>query len=157
MLGIEEEANLIYLALATEKYAGNSDDISMLDIVGPLKEKYNIEQVTTSGNAITGISLDKSFILISKSETATIKVTYEGSSDGNLYYAVIDDKYYKMTLTNSGVKVERTASEIEGTPSTDTLAATVTSGSSVTAVEINGNVITITGGDEVGTSIITVT
>ena len=41
MLGIEEEANLIYLALATEKYAGNSDDISMKDIVGPLKEKYD--------------------------------------------------------------------------------------------------------------------
>ena len=155
---IEEAANLIHLSLATEKYTGNLEEILMSDIASQLISKgYQIEQVATSGNVITGISLDKNSITITKNGTATIKVTYEGSSDGNLYYAVIDGKYYKMILTDSGVKVERTASEIEGTPSTDTLAASVTSGSSVTAVEINGNVITITGGDETGTSTITVT
>ena len=62
-LGIEEEANLIYLSLEIEKNAGNLEEILMSDIASQLISKgYQIEQVATSGNVITGISLDKSSI-----------------------------------------------------------------------------------------------
>ena len=49
------------MELTTGKYLENLDDIKMADIISPLIEKgYKIEQIETSGNTITGITLDNS-------------------------------------------------------------------------------------------------
>ena len=133
----------------------------MSDIVSQLRTKgYQIEQVATSGDAITGISLVSNSITIPANGTGTIEVEYEGSSEegteGSEYYAVIKGGYYKMTLTSSGVEIDKTATEIDDGGSGETLTATVTSGTNVTVGEINGNSITINAGSTVGTSVVTV-
>ena len=158
MHGIEEEANLIYADLLAQKLTGTSGDVSLADIVAELQEKgYEIEQVAASGSTITGISLDSSSISVSANGTATITVNYEGSSDGNSYYAVVKGEYYKITETANGITIDRTPSEVDGSGSSGTLAATVTSGDSVTIGEISGNQITINGGSTAGSSVVTVT
>ena len=133
--------------------------ISMADIVSELKKRgYEIEQVTSTGSDITGITLDNSSISISKNGSATITVSFNGNSDGMQYYAVVNGEKYLMSQNqNSGIKISKEASKIDGdTGTTRTLSAVVSSGSSVTIGTISENTITINAGSTVGSSTITV-
>lgn len=142
----------------SEKYLGSSDTISMLDIVNELNKKgYTIETVVASGNAITGITIDNNSLSISANGTATIRVAYEGSSDENTYYVVINGKYYQMSeKSGGGISINRNPSEVNNTGSGQTLTANVTSGNNVTIEGISGNVITLKGGSTAGSSVITI-
>ena len=154
---LEEEANLIYSELSISQYMEEIDKTTMSNIVSKLAEKgYKIKQVMTSGTTITGITLDKESISLSVNGTETITVTYEGSSDPINYYAIIGKKYYKMTLTKNGVKVDRNTSEIDSTATQETLTA-ISNNENVIVESINGNIITLKGGETTGTSTITVT
>lgn len=131
----------------------------MADIVSELKKRgYEIEQVTSTGSDITGITLDNSSISISKNGSATITVSFNGNSDGMQYYAVVNGEKYLMSQNqNSGIKISKEASKIDGdTGTTRTLSAVVSSGSSVTIGTISENTITINAGSTVGSSTITV-
>lgn len=158
MRGVEENANLIYSDLLSKQALGNIDKVSMSDIVKQLIEKgYRIETVITSISAITGINLNNNSISMSTNGTETIRVIYEGNSQGIEYYAVIKGLYYKMVLSNSGVQIDKTAKTIEDNGSGVNLAATVTSGTTVTVEEIQGNYIILKAGSETGLSTVTVT
>lgn len=141
-----------------ERYQGDIDAISMEDIVNKLKkEGYKIEKIATSGSTITGIKLDKESLLIQPNGTGIINVTYEESSDKNIYYAVVRGKYYKMIKNSSSITIERTVSEIKGAGSEEKLKVEIISGDSITIGEINGNAITVNGKSIVGTSVIKIT
>ena len=110
--GIEEEANSIYLSkmMSGKDYMA---DVSMEDIVSQLQtEGYEIETAISDSSSITGITLDSSSLSIKKDETATINVSYIGSSDSNNYYAVVKGKYYLMTKDKNGVKIAREPSDV---------------------------------------------
>ena len=154
--GIEEEANSIYLSkmMSGKDYMA---DVSMEDIVSQLQtEGYEIETAISDSSSITGITLDSSSLSIKKDETATINVSYIGSSDSNNYYAVVKGKYYLMTKDKNGVKIAREPSDVNSSGSGSTLAATSSNTSYVKVDNINGNKITLKG-VSAGSSTITVT
>ena len=129
----------------------------MSDIARQLNTKgYQIAQIVTSENAITGIYIDDESISMNANETATIQVTYEGNPEGIEYYAVIKDKYYKMVLNDSGVEIEEKESKVQDNCSQEKLTATVTSGTDVIVEKIDRNVITLKAGNRGGTSVVTV-
>ena len=71
--GIEEQAKLIYSEMSIEKYIGETDEISMLDIANKLNQKgYTIETVASSGE-VTDIILDTTSLSIAANGTGTIK------------------------------------------------------------------------------------
>ena len=151
----EESANLIYMDLIMGSYQGGSTDTTLADIASKLTEKgYKIEQKSSSGN-ITGITLNPSTISVPVNGTATITVTYEGGED-LAYYVVIKGEYYKMTLDDNGVSIEKTPTEVDGGTDTNELGAT-SDNSSVTVESISGNEITLKGGSSTGSATITVT
>lgn len=117
---MEETARLIYLELTVDKDTGKTQkDVIIEEIVSRLKEeKYDIEKVSTSENAVTGISLSSNAITVSANGTAEIEVEFEGNSDGSNYYAKIDGEYYLMTF-NNGVSISKNPTKIEDS-STDT-------------------------------------
>ena len=154
---IEEQANIIYADLTVGKNTGTNEDITMSDIASQLRKKgYRIEQATKTGNEITGISIDPTTTSIAIGGTKQITVNYEGNANENEYYAIINGKYYKMLFTNNSVKLERTPSEIQNSSSIEGLIATSLDTNYVTVESIDGNVITLKGGDSVGTTTVTV-
>ncbi len=147
---IEEEANLIYSELLISQYINEIDKPEMSNIVSKLIDRgYKIEEVMA-------LSLDKDAISLSINGTATITVKYNGSPDPINYYVVINEEYYKMTLTENAVKVDRNPSEMDKTVTIETLKAE-SNNTNVTVESINGSVITLKGGTTAGTSTITVT
>ncbi len=153
---IEEEANLIYSELTISQYMDKMKNPTMSDIVSKLIGKgYEIEEVIATGSTITGISLDKEIVSLSPNETSTLTVTYDGNSEPISYYAKIGEGYYKMILVKGVVKVERTPSEIDKSSIPETLTVTSNNGK-VTVESVNGSVITLKGGENVGNSTITV-
>lgn len=73
---IEEQARLIYSELLIGTYTGETDEISMTEIVNRLKQKgYIIENVALSGE-VTDIILDSTSLSIAVNGIGTIKVTY---------------------------------------------------------------------------------
>ncbi len=136
-------------------YQGSSTDTTLADIASKLTEQgYQVEQKSSSGN-ITGITLNSSTISVPANGTATITVTYEGGED-LAYYVVIKGEYYKMTLDDNGISIEKTPTEVDGGTDNNELEAT-SDNSSVTVESIDGNIITLKGGSSTGSARITVT
>ena len=150
---------MIYSEKLINNTTGTPEDMSLDSIVTELRQKgYQIE-TGGAGNNITGISIP-STISIPVNGTTTITVNYDRDESGedtseDGYYAVVKGKYYLMELTNSGVKVARTASDISGSSNSDELTAN-SSDSCVTIGSISGNTITLNGGENKGTATITV-
>lgn len=131
--------------------------ISMADIVSELKKRgYEIEQAISTEGDITGITLDNNSLSILKNGSATITVSFTGSSEVMKYYAVVNGEKYLMSQNNSGIKISREASKVDGSETKRTLSAAVSSGNSVTVGTISGNTITINAGSTAGSSTITV-
>ena len=112
---IEEQASIIYADKFIAKQAGQIDSISNSDIIEELiNNGYQIETRTAGEGSITGISVTPTTVTIDKNETATIKVSLERPEDGNIYYAVVDGKYYKINFINSQLTIEKEATTPEG-------------------------------------------
>ena len=112
---IEEQASIIYADKFIAKQAGQIDSISNSDIIEELiNNGYQIETRTAGEGSITGISVTPTTVTIDQNETATIKVSLERPEDGNIYYAVVDGKYYKINFSNSQLTIEKEATTPEG-------------------------------------------
>ena len=112
---IEEAANVIYADLKIKKQQGEISKISMLDIVNELnKQNYKIEVREIGGNNINGITANPKRLTLIENEVAMIKISFDIAEEKYLYYAIINGKYYKMNITDSGVIVERKEEELEG-------------------------------------------
>ena len=152
---MEEEANSIYFQKIGNNYRNGNQGNNADSTVSQLNSKgYTIERIGTSGSAITGISLDKNYISMSNNGTNSITVNYEEST-GDLFYAVVEGKYYLMKFSKNKVKVYRSPTEINSTPGPSQLTATSSDGC-ITIGSINGNVININSGANPGKSTITV-
>ena len=110
---IEDQANVIYKGIETEKLIGTKKNIEMGEIASKLQASgYKIRQETASGNVVTGITLDKESLTLAPEEEKTITVTPVANTEGNEYYAQIEGKYYKMGFITGGVKIAKEESKV---------------------------------------------
>ena len=152
---IEEEANLIYLDDAGKKYVDSAAEaIELSEIVSKLQAKgYTIEP-KNSGGGVSDITVS-SVINVPKGGSTELIVTPVGGGDGpSNYYAVVQGKYYKINEpTDNGIRIDRTPTTFQ---ETQTLTATIKTGSSVSIGEINGYKIPLTAVADSGDTTITV-
>ncbi len=150
---IEEEANLIYADLLMGKYFDEPENkvIGLADIVGQLGDKYTIKQIALEGDTVSGICVAKNLYL-APGESQVLDVLYEGISNSNEYYAVVNGQNYKIMLEKDGVIIARKATQLE---KMEGLTA-ISSNPNVTIEKIEGNQITIKAGMEAESATITV-
>ena len=166
---VEERANVIYADLDSKRYAtGNiNKKVTMGEIAKELSNlKYDIKEVAVGENVVEAIELKPTSIKIGKNAPATIEVTLKKNDEGMEYYVKVEDKYYKISLENKHITLDRTngklANEIEESTNTETTTQNLTAVSSneeiVTVKEtINDNTIQIESKANVGNAEITVT
>jgi len=112
---IEEQAGIIYANKLIDQQAGKISEITNEDIIDGLQKNGNIIEIRNAGEyQIERIKLEPATISIDKNETAKIKVKIDGTENNNIYYAVIQGKYYKMHFINSLLRIEREATDLEG-------------------------------------------
>ena len=146
---VEEEAGLIYLDLVKSNYLENRREVKKIDLINVLASKgYQIGQETT----ITDFNLDKDDIVIPANGTETIKLTFETSPEVMDYYILIKGEYYKISLKDLNVTIDRTPTVLFDGIDLEKLTATITSGTSVTVSKIAGDVITLKADDILGDS-----
>lgn len=107
---IEERGNIIYANLIASRYAENdiNKTVTLGNIISELKkENYQIKQIAIGENTITGIKLEKDKIKVGKNEIAKIKVIFESSEDNYEYYVKIENKYYKIDMSEGLIIVEK--------------------------------------------------
>lgn len=154
---LEEIANTEYINLIKETGLGHFDKISLPDIAKKLIEKgYQIERLLSSKEAITGIKLDKSSLSLNTNNTSTIKVTYEGNDNNSDFYAIINNKYHKLSFDNSEVKIATKTTDVSNLGIYKDITVSITSGNSIQIKEINQNTITVQSQDITGLSTIKV-
>lgn len=113
---IEEQASIIYSDKLIEKKNGKIDEISNKDIIDELISEGNQIEIRNIGSeSIKGISLEPEVVSMDKSQTVKIKVKLEIPEDGNLYYVIVDGKYYEINFQNSQLKINRKSVMPEGT------------------------------------------
>ena len=121
-----------------------------------IKKGYEIKTVVAEGNVVTGINIDKEQITIEPNGEAVITITPEGSTDGNNYYVRIDGLYYKMNLKNGRIEVEKTASNLEEKPETESLKVTVDKAELINTPEVNEWQVKVTAKENTGTVVLTI-
>lgn len=156
---MEEEANLIYTDLKVGEYQESKDKVSIVKIVNELQKKgYKIKTITPAEKVITGITINPVTISVLKGGTATIEVTYEGSMGPNIYYVIIEGKYYLMTETNHKIVIAREETKnIEEETKTEQLKAVSSNEECATVTIEEGNEILTVTGVTPGSATITVT
>ena len=166
---VEERANVIYADLDSKRYAtGNiNKKVTMGEIAKELSNlKYDIKEKEVGENVVEAIELKPTSIKIGKNAPATIEVTLKKNDEGMEYYVKVEDKYYKISLENRHITLDRTngklANEIEESTNTETTTQNLTAVSSnediVTVKEtIDDNTIQIESKANVGNAEITVT
>ena len=157
---IEERANLIYVdKLMQNVPEGLNNKITMQEIVDKLREeKYPIEQLAVSGDAITGISLSRETMTLGFGKSNTIKVTLESNGEPYTYYAVVNGKYYKMNFNNGNITIDRTESDISNTGNTATLNVNSSDETVATGIlNTDTNIVNVTATNKAGTITITIT
>ena len=130
---------------------------TMQEVVEQLKtEGYKIEKIAVEESEITGILLDKESMTLGIGTSNTIKVTLE-ESDEPIYYAFVDNQYYKMNFNNGNITIDRTPSKISGGEENTLTLKVESSDATVATATIDNitNIVTITAKNE-GTTTITV-
>ena len=154
---IEDQANVIYKGIETEKLIGTKENIEMGEIASKLQASgYKIRQETASGNVVTGITLDKESLTLAPEEEKTITVTPVANTEGNEYYAQIEGKYYKMGFITGGVKIAKEESNLEGEPEEINIEVSSDKENVANKTQINGMVVTIKAGTNTGKANITI-
>ena len=98
---IEKSANEVYKKLEEEKIK-----ITLSNIKKELDEQgYIIKEIIT-GDVLKGITVDET-IMIKTSEPTEVEVLFEEDENVYKYYAIINEKFYKMSLTDGGVVIAR--------------------------------------------------
>lgn len=111
---IEEAAGLIYTDLKIQKHQENAEDITMEEIVEKLQEQdYKIETRQADANSVKGISLAQKEVTLEPNENITLKVNIDKTESKNLYYVVLEDKYYEINLTNARVVIDREEKKLD--------------------------------------------
>lgn len=152
---IEERAQTIYSEKLMETVSGTlNTTVATITVIRQLeKEGYPIETRGATAADID-VSLDKTSISMDKNETATVKLVFNGSDDGNAYYVRLEGKYYKMKSNKGYITIERKESTPTGElvePSKLTIATDSTHDTSIiTKAEVNEteNSVTITSGEK---------
>ena len=158
---IEDEANLIYTDIKIDQYKTNpaaTPNISMEEVLAKLKpnDDYKIEKIQAEGNTVTGIKLDSSSLSLAPEETNTITVIPQANTDGNIYYVVIEGKYYRIDKIEGGIQINKKAETPSQEPTTDTVIVTVGTTGVIETPTVSGMKITIKAGTTVGSTTITV-
>lgn len=158
---IEERAQTIYSEKLMETASETlNTTVATSTVIRQLEsEGYPIETRGATA-ADVDVSLDQTSVTIDKKETAIVKLVFNGSDDGNVYYVKLEGKYYKMQPNKGYITIEREAStptgEIVEPPklilATDSNHAT----DIVTTVEVKEteNSVTITSGEKYGETIV---
>ncbi len=166
---VEERANVIFADLDSKKYeTGNTNKkVTMGEITKELSNlKYDIKEVTVGENVIEAIELEPTSVKMGKSDIAQIKVNFQKNEEGVQYYVKVENKYYKISLENKHITLDRTngklANEIEESTNTETTTQNLNAISNnediVTVKEtINDNTIKIESKANLGNAEITVT
>ena len=113
---IEERANVIYADLDSKRYAeGNTKQkVTMGEIAKELQnQKYIIKEVAVGENVIEAIELEPSGIKMGKNDTAKIKVNFKKNEEGVAYYVKVEDKYYKISLDNGHITLDKANGKTE--------------------------------------------
>ncbi len=158
---IEEQAGIIYANKFIEKESGEIDEIVNKDIIDELINNGNKIEIKSMGaDNIDGISVEPENVTMDKDQTARIKVNIKRTVDENIYYAVVDGKYYKINFNGSSLTIEREASNI-GDDTTEPVRIEVVTGydtTIVTNIQINETekIIEITSGTKYGNTAMTV-
>ena len=118
---IEEQAGIIYSSLLIQKQKGEIDNINNRNIIDKLIENGTEIEIRKIGvNEITEIRAEPAQISLDENESVTVKILFDGSDNGYLYYAKVDEKYYKIRFNGSMLVIERNPTKLEGS-STETL------------------------------------
>jgi len=143
---IEEQAGIIYSSLLMQKQKGEIDNINNRNIIDKLIENGTEIEIRKIGvNEITEIRAEPAQISLDENESVTVKILFDGSDNGYLYYAKVDEKYYKIRFNGSMLVIERNSTKLEGS-STETLRLEIEEGYDATIIKeikINENENTI--------------
>lgn len=139
---LEDKVGVIYSNLVSKKYAENSNkEITTEDIIKELQnEGYDIVEVE---NVVTGISVENDNIILEPEETIEIHIEFERSSNTTQYYAIIEERNYKIILMNGKISIENEPSKINGTKAILT-AASSNNNILVNVPNENGDIVTVT-------------
>ena len=165
---IEERANVIYADLDMKRYAtGNtSKKVTMREIAKELQnQKYTVKEIEVGENVVEAIELEPTSIKMGKKDTAKIKVNFKKNEEGMEYYVKVEDKYYKISLENGHITLDKTngklENEIEKNKNTETTTQNlkaVSNNEDIVTVKqpINDNIIEIESKETLGNAEITV-
>ena len=165
---VEERANVIYADLDSKRYAEGKTNkkVTMGEIAQELSNlKYDIREIEVGESVVEAIELEPKTIKIGTNTPATIKVNLKKNEEGLTYYVKVEDKYYKISLENGHIVLDRangkTAEELNKNETTGNETPNITASSSeetiVTVKNINQNekIIEIESKENLGTAQIT--
>lgn len=142
-----EDANVVYADLIAQKYLGQIDEVTISDIAKDINDNYSdngfyVDSVING--EVTQLDFDETEITnLGIGDTRVIHITYNEEAQP-VYYAVIRNGYYKMTLgSNEIILGERLEEKPEGVLS-GTLEV-VSEDESVVTVELSNQTVTIKG------------
>lgn len=163
LASIEEEANLIYVGLVTEKYADDKKIITLTNIVDKMtKSDYKIISKELEIEEITEVAIKQSEVKVVQGGTEVLDIVLNGSEEGKVYYVEYESKYYEMKLQNGAVTVNRQESNLDTTNPDEIVEVKIKTGYDtdiITKAELNEskNKITIIAGTINGSTEIRVT
>ena len=130
--------------MKVQKDTGKLAEILIADIVNGLSvQGYEIDLAP-----VKGINIDKNDIFMSINQGTTINVAYEENMEQDEYYLRVNNKYFKINLTDKGVNIDREASDVE--EKNKPIVATIMSGDSVTIGNISESEISLNSGNNTG-------
>ena len=104
---IESDANTTYLQLQRDN---KNKNIKLSDVIDEISKRYEIYTNPGVSSTITGITLDKDSVVMEANGNLTISAELTGElDDGSEYYAVVENRYYKMSIQNDMVVISKTS------------------------------------------------
>lgn len=153
---LEEKANMIYADKRIEKIENNEKNpVTEKELIEELnKEGYKSYQLKDDNDVIIDIQLDKSEVNMQTDSVELINVDLISGKGQEIYYIVLNNKYFHIFIENGKVYVSREGDASK--PGTDRPKLEISKNSNICDISLNDNSIECKSKKENGQVIITV-